>query len=393
MSSSPAVPVTPFTIDIPQAQLDDVQQRLMNARFAPDLPDVGWAYGTPTAWLRDMVAYWRDGFDWRVWEARLNAYPQFTTVIDGQRLHVLHIGSPEPDATPLVLLHGWPSSFVELLHVIGPLTDPVGHGGNATDAFHLVIPSLPGFAFSGPTSEAGWDADRMSRAIATLMVALGYGRYGVQGGDWGAVIAAYLGQFDAQHVIGIHLNAASYGFLTWGDVPDEDLATLSEAERARIVRRDRFNSDGNGYFRLQATRPQTIGAALADSPVGHLAWIGEKFATWSHRDDADGPSPIDRDTVLLQVMLSWLTNTAASSARIYYESTHSAVYPTSVQVPTGVAVFAEDTAIRRYGEQMYTIVHWSEFDRGGHFPALEVPELLIGDVRQFFARARETEVG
>jgi pimeloyl-ACP methyl ester carboxylesterase len=230
----------------------------------------------------------------------------------------------------------------------------------------------------------------MARAVATLMAVHGYERYGVQGGDWGGLIAAYLGQFDADHVIGLHLNAAIFGFLPWGEVPDDELTTLSEAERARLERRDRFDSDGNGYFRIQATRPQTIGAALADSPVGQLAWIGEKFETWSHRDDADGPSPIDRDIVLLQVTLYWLTNTAASSARIYYESAHSAVYPTSIHVPTGVAVFAEDTAIRRYGEQMYNIVHWSEFDRGGHFPALEVPGLLMEDVRQFFSDVRES---
>ncbi len=391
MTSTGSIVITPFTIDIPEAELNDLQQRLAQTRFAPDLPGVGWAHGTPTAWLRDVVAYWRDGFDWRYWEAKLNAYRQFTTEIDGQRLHFLHIASPVAEAAPLVLLHGWPSSFVEFLRVIEPLANPVAHGGRAEDAFHLVIPSLPGFAFSGPTGETGWDAGRMARAVATLMAALSYARYGVQGGDWGGLIAAYLGQFDAKHVIGIHLNAAVYGFHSRGEVTDDEFAQLTESERTRIERRNHFTSDGNGYFQMQATRPQTVGAALSDSPVGQMAWIGEKFETWSHKDDPAAARPIDRDLILLQVMLYWLTNTSASSARIYYESVHSGAYPSSIEVPTGVAVFAEDTAIRRYGEQMYNIVHWSEFDRGGHFPALEVPDLLVNDVRAFFAKVQETE--
>jgi pimeloyl-ACP methyl ester carboxylesterase len=383
MTSEGAISIDPFRIDVPQGDLNDLRQRLARTRFAPDIPGVGWAYGTPTAWLRDMVAYWKDGFDWRYWEAKLNAYRQYTTEIDGQRLHFLHIPSSEKHATPLVLLHGWPSSFVEFLHVIVPLTNPVAHGGRAEDAFHLVVPSLPGFAFSGPTSEPGWDAGRMARAVAALMAALGHDRYGVQGGDWGGLIAAYLGQFDANHVTGIHLNAAVFGFDPRGEVTDDELALLTQAERTRLERRKHFNSDGNGYFRVQATRPQTVGAALSDSPVGQLAWIGEKLVTWSHKD-----SPIDRDIVLVQVMLYSLTNTSASSARIYYESVHSGVYPTSVKVPTGVAVFAEDTAIRRFGEQMYNIVHWSEFDCGGHFPAMEVPDLLVDDIRTFFAKVQ-----
>jgi pimeloyl-ACP methyl ester carboxylesterase len=384
----PPTAITAFTADVPETDLDDLRQRLARARFTPDLPGTGWAYGTPTAWLRDLVAYWREGYDWRAWEAKLNAYPQFTTEIDGQRIHFLHVPSPVPDATPLLMLHGWPGSVFEFLPLTGPFTHPGAHGGRAADAFHLIIPSLPGFAFSGPTRETGWDAGRMARAFAALMAALGYERYGVQGGDWGGLIAAYLGQFDPDHVIGIHLNAAVLGFMPRGEVPDDELATLTDGERERVARNKRDRSDGSGYFQIQATRPQTVGAALADSPVGLLAWIGEKFETWSHHEGADGPSPIDRDVVLTHAMLYWLTNTAASSARIYYESTRSTIYPTSVKVPTGVAVFAEDIAIRRYGEQMYDIVHWSEFDRGGHFAALEVPDLLVGDVRAFFSGLR-----
>jgi len=388
MTSESAIAIKPFRIEVPQGELDGLRQRLARTRFAPDIPGVGWAHGTPTAWLRDMVAYWQDGFDWRTWEEKLNAYPQYTTVIDGQRLHFLHIPSPESGATPLVLLHGWPGSFVEFLRVVEPLTNPAAHGGRAGDAFHLVIPSLPGFTFSGPTSEPGWDAGRMARAIAALMAALDYDRYGVQGGDWGGLIAAYLGQFDADHVTGIHINSAVFGFHPQGEISGDERALLTEAEQKRLEHRKHIDTDGNGYFQLQATRPQTVAAALSDSPVGQLAWIGEKFESWSHED-----SPIDRDIVLLQVMLYWLTNTSASSARIYYESTHSRLYPSLVEVPVGVAVFARDTAIRRYGEQMYDIVHWSEFDRGGHFPALEVPDLLVDDVQVFFARVRNAEAG
>ena len=386
MSTSAAF--TPFTIDIPDADLEDLRRRLARTRFAPDVPGVGWAYGTPTSWLRDLVTYWQDGYDWRAWEVELNAFPQFVTEIDGQRHHFLHIRSPVPNATPLVLLHGWPGSFAEFLHVIEPLTNPVAHGGRAADAFHLVIPSLPGFAFSGPTSEPGWDAGRMARAIATLMAALGYDRYGVQGGDWGGLIAAYLGQDDPEHVMGIHLNAALFGFLPSGDPADEELAELTERERERIERSNRFKLDGRGYFEIQATRPQTVAADLSDSPVGQLGWIGEKYETWSYRVDPAGPSPIDRDVVLTHAMIYWLTNTSASSARIYYESAHSGAYPTSVKAPTGVAVFAGDVAIRRFGKRMYNIVHWSEFDRGGHFAALEVPDLLVDDVRALFAALR-----
>jgi len=393
MISAAAIEFAPFAIDVSESELDDLQQRLARTRFAPDLPGVGWNYGTPTAWLRDLVAYWRDGFDWRSWEARLNGFPQFTTEIDGQRLHFLHITSRDAKATPLVLLHGWPSSFVEFLHVIEPLTNPVAHGGRAENAFHLVIPSLPGFTFSGPTGETGWDAGRMARAVAMLMAALGYDRYGVQGGDWGGLVAAYLGQLDSNHVIGIHLNAAIFGSLPSGEVTDDDLATLTQNERTRIERRNRFTADGMGFFQIQSTRPQTVGAGLSDSPVGQLAWIGEKYETWSHKDDPAASSPVDRDLMLLQVMLYWFTNTSASSARIYYESLHCGVYPTLIEVPTGVAVFAEDAAIRRYGEHMYNIVHWSEFNRGGHFPALEAPDLLVDDVRAFFAKVHEADAG
>jgi pimeloyl-ACP methyl ester carboxylesterase len=334
------------------------------------------------------VAYWKEEYDWRAWEAKLNAYAQFTTVIDGQDMHFLHVASPEPNATPLVLLHGWPGSFLEFIHVIEPLTNPTAHGGKAEDAFTVVIPSLPGFGFSGPTSDTGWESSRMARAVATLMDRLGYARYGAQGGDFGAFVAADLGRVDADRVIGVHLNAATYGFIPWGEVSDEERASLTESERARLDRLHAFLTEGSGYFQIQSTRPQTVAAGLADSPVGQLAWIGEKFEAWSHRDQPDDPSPIDRETLLTEVMLYWLTNTAASSARMYYEGMHGGAWPVPVTVPTGVAVFAEDVAIRRYGEEGFNIVHWAEYDRGGHFAALEAPDLLVQDVRAFFETVR-----
>lgn len=380
--------ITPFTVDIPQAELDDLQNRLGRTRFAQDLPGVGWSYGIPTAFLRELVTYWKDEYDWRAWEAKLNSYPQFNTEIDGQNLHFLHVESTEPNATPLVLLHGWPGSVLEFIHVIEPLTNPVAHGGKAEDAFHLVVPSMPGFGFSGPTNDTGWTTRRMAQAVAELMSRLGYERYGAQGGDTGAFVGPNLGRVDADHVIGVHVNAATYGFIPWSDPDEDELASLTDAERARIERLQHFSSEGNGYFQIQATRPQTIGAVLADSPMGQLAWMIDIFKEWTLTDDGSDAIQIDRDILLTDVMLYWLTNTAASSARVYYEDMHGESWDPPSTTPTGVAVFARDVAIRRYAEQANNIVHWSEFDRGGHFAALEAPDLLIDDVRAFFGSLR-----
>ncbi|MDQ3656804.1 MAG: epoxide hydrolase [Chloroflexota bacterium] len=386
-----ATTITPFTIDIPQADLDDLRNRLGRTRFAQHLPGVGWRYGTPTTFLQELVAYWKDGYDWRMWEAKLNGYPQFMTGIDGQNIHFLHVESAEPNATPLVLLHGWPGSILEFLDTIEPLTNPVAHGGKAEDAFHLVIPSLPGFGFSGPTTDTGWESNRMARAIAELMARLRYERYGVQGGDAGQFVAADLGREDADQVIGIHLNAATYGFIPWGEPGEEELASLTESERARIAQLKWWTDEGSGYFNIQANRPQTIAAGLADSPVGQLAWIVDMFKEWTFKGKERDELQIDRDLVLTNVMFYWLTNTAASTARNYFENVHSGAWPTPVTVPTGVAVFARDIAIRRYGEEGYNIVHWSEFDRDGHFAALEAPDLLVGDIRAFFASVRNQD--
>jgi pimeloyl-ACP methyl ester carboxylesterase len=379
--------IRPFRIDIPQADLDDLRDRLARTRWPSALPGEGWSRGVPVSYLEELAEYWRMSYDWRMHEAALNEYPQFTTVIDGQNIHFLHVRSPEADAMPLVLVHGWPGSIVEFLDVIGPLTDPRAHGGDPADAFHLVIPSMPGFAFSGPASDAGWDSRRMASAFAELMSRLGYERYGAQGGDYGAFVAPDLGRVDADHVVGVHVNAATMGFIPWGDVDDATLAEFTDVEKARLERLRHYLSGGNGYAQIQATRPQTVAYGLADSPAGQLAWIVDKFQEWTHGGQVP-EDVIDRDRILTNVMLYWLTGTAASAANMYYESMHSGNWPTPTTVPTGVAAFAEDVAIRRYAEQGYTIVHWSDFDRGGHFAAMEVPDLLVGDVRTFFRTLR-----
>ena len=373
-----------FQVSIPQADLDDLGARLARTRWPASLPGPEWARGVPAGYLRDLAGYWRDGFDWPAQEARLNSYPQYTTQIDGQRIHFLHVRSPEPQATPLLLLHGWPGSVVEFLHVIGPLSNPSAHGGTGVPAFDLVIPSLPGFGFSGPVTEPGWGSRRIAGALAELMRRLGYERYGAQGGDFGALVAPDLGRVDPTHVIGVHVNAATMGFIPFGDIPEEDQATFSATEKERAARLQHFLAEGNGYFQIQATRPQTLSYALTDSPAGQLAWIVEKFKEWTNSGHALPEDAIPRDEILTDVSVYWFTGTAGSAANIYYESMHSGDWPTPSQVPTGVAVFAEDIAIRRYAERVNNIVHWSDFETGGHFAALETPDLLTADIRAFF---------
>jgi pimeloyl-ACP methyl ester carboxylesterase len=381
--------IRPFRIDIPQADLDDLRDRLDRTRWPDELPGVGWTRGVPLGYLKELAGYWADGYDWPKQEARLNQFPQFTTAIDGQNIHFLHVRSPEPDALPLILTHGWPGSIVEFLNVIGPLTDPRAHRGDPADAFHLVIPSLPGYGLSGPTHQIGWTTDRVATAWAELMARLGYQRYGAQGGDWGAFVAPQLGRVDPDHLVGVHLNAATFGFIPFGPVDPEELASFTDAERARLERLNTSTAGpGNGYFEVQATRPQTLAYALTDSPVGQLAWIVERFKEWTWAAEVPEDA-VDRDQLLTNVMLYWLTGTARSSAELYYENTHagfSGQQPGTT--PTGVAVFAGDYAIRRYAERTNHIVHWTEFDRGGHFAAMEAPDLLVGDVRSFFRLVR-----
>jgi epoxide hydrolase len=372
--------IRPFRIDIPQAQLDDLHTRLDLTRWPDELPDAGWEYGASLPYVRELAAYWRGAYDWRKHEAALNELPQFVTGIDGAQVYFLHVRSSRPDALPLILTHGWPGSVVEFLGVIGSLSED----------FHLVIPSIPGFGFSGPTRDKGWNVNRVARAWAELMRGLGYDHYGAQGGDLGALISPALARVAPESVVGVHVNAASVGFIPLGPVDEQAQQGLTGRERRSLTSIAEFTTDGFGYNVLQSTRPQTLSYALTDSPVGQLAWIMEKFQAWTHSSATLPEDAIDRDTLLTNVMLYWLTGTAGSAARMYYENSHVPDwFPTATSgVPTAVANFGEDVAIRRWAEQANTVVRWTEFDRGGHFAALEVPELLAGDVRQFFGSLR-----
>ena len=377
--------IRPFSIQIPQSDLDALNERLERTRWPDELPGVGWTYGVPVSYLQGLAEYWRTSYDWRTFEAKLNGFPQFTTTIDGQNIHFLHVRSPEPDALPLIITHGWPGSIVEFMDIIGPLTDPRAHGGDPADAFHVIAPSIPGFGFSGPTREPGWDMARIARAWAELMSRLGYERYGAQGGDTGSVISPMLGGIDSEHVVGVHVNGA-LGFPT-GD--PAELAGLSEAEQARLARMQWQMEDGAGYAIIQSTRPQTLGFGLADSPAGQLAWIVEKFKEWTDPAFELPEEAVDRDLMLTNVSVYWLTGTATSSARLYREGRAS--WGQAAQrsdVPSGVAVFPGDFGVRAIAERENNVVHWSEFEQGGHFPAMEVPDLLVGDVRAFFRGLR-----
>jgi epoxide hydrolase len=377
--------VGPFRIEIPQADLDDLADRLARTRWANELPldtggpqtgpiPPGWEYGVPVAYVRDLVDHWQHKYDWRAWEARLNQLPQYTTEIDGQRIHFVHVRSAEPDALPLILSHGWPNTFLEYVDLVGPLTDPRGHGGDPADAFDVVVPDLPGFGFSGPTSEPGWDAARTARAWAQLMARLGYDRYGAHGNDAGAIVAPLQGRVDPDHVLGIHVNQI-FSFPS-GD--PAEFEGLSAEDLGYLQFLQGFVAHAV-HDKLQAAQPQTVAHALADSPAGQVAWSGQLFG------DA-----LSKDHIVTNVAIYWLTNTAASAARFYYENAH-ADHPTEpTTVPIGLASFAGDfRPIRRFAERDHAnIVSWSEFDRGSHWAAHDATDLLIGDLRQFFRRFR-----
>ena len=373
----------PYRVRISQADVDDLRERLARTRWAADLPGTGWERGVPTAYLRELATYWAGGFDWRAQEAALNAYPQFITTIDGADVHFLHVRSAEPDATPLMLLHGWPGSVVEFLDLIGPLTDPAAHGGTAADAFHLVIPSLPGYGFSGPLTETGWTDGRTAAALTELMARLGYDRYGIQGGDVGAFIAPLMGRLAPDRVIGVHVNA----LVTFPSGDDADMAAMSGADRARLALMTEWQQRSSAYMQIQGTRPQTIGQALTDSPAGQLAWIVEKFQEWTDPAAARPEDAVDRDRILTDVSIYWFTATAGSAAHTYYERFNDpAMWAPRERstVPTAVAVFTTDISVRPFAGRLHNVVRWTEFPRGGHFAALEAPDLLTADLREFF---------
>ena len=384
----PDAEIRPFRVDVPQAGLDDLRDRLARTRWPAELPGVGWARGVPVDYVKELSDYWRTSYDWRRHEARLNQLSQFTTSVDGQSIHFLHVRSPEPDALPLLLIHGWPGSIVEFLDLVEPLTDPRANGGEAADAFHLVIPSIPGFGFSGPLSEPGWTHGRIAKAFIELMARLGYDRYGVQGGDIGAFVAPVVGRRAPDRVLGVHVNA----LVTFPSGDPAELADLTEAEQQRMARMKHFQDEMMGYSHIQGTRPQTIAFALNDSPAGQLAWIVEKFKEWTDASAELPEDAVDRDHLLTNVSIYWFTATAGSSANLYYETYHDPSLWAPAErgtVPTGVAVsLTADVAVRKIAERDHNIVHWSEFERGGHFAAMEAPEFLVGDVRTFFRRLR-----
>jgi epoxide hydrolase len=374
--------IMPFRIAAPQEQLDDLRVRLDRALWPDELPGAGWSQGIPGANVRALAEYWRTGYDWRAHEARINELPQFTTTIDGQNVHFVHVRSPEPDAVPLLLTHGWPSSVVEYLDMVGPLTDPRAHGGDPADAFHVVIPSLPGFGLSGPTTEAGWGRERVAAALAELMTRLGYERFAAHGGDFGALITRELGVRLPERVIGAHVLQV-FAFPS-GD-PDE-MAKLTPDDYAKLEVLGRWEKEYSGYTEIQSRRPQTLAFGLADSPAGLLAWTLDMFEGYGENVGA-----VDRDALLTNLTIYWLTGTIASSMRFYYDDAQAGAWEKEEPslVPTGVAVFPRDfRSIRVFAGRANRIVRWTEFERGGHFGAIEQPEALVADLRTFVRDVR-----
>ena len=388
MTSDLSAEIRPFRIDIPPADLDDLRNRLARTRWPTELSGGGWDRGVPLDYLKGLADYWRTEYDWRKQEARLNELPQFTTKIDGQTIHFLHVRSPEPDALPLIITHGWPGSIAEHMEIVGPLTDPRSHGGDPADAFHIVAPSLPGFGFSMPLREPGWHLGRTADAFAVLMGRLGYDRYGTQGGDIGAGIAGRLASLDPDRVIGVHITSDQGGAAMVGEylpMPEG----LTEAELVRLAEIKQAWSGEQGYFALQSTRPQTLAYSLADSPVGQLAWIVEKFKMWTNPSAALPEDAVDRDNLLTNVSIYWFTNTGGSSAGFYYEGAHAQLdWTTPSQAPQGWAVFNSDPIMKRLMNADNNITHFSEFTHGGHFPAMEEPDLLVADIWEFFRSLR-----
>jgi pimeloyl-ACP methyl ester carboxylesterase len=375
----------PFQVDVPRAELDELRGRLARTRWPDQLPGAGWSYGVDRNHLVELVEYWRTGYDWRRHEARLNETAQFTTGIDGQRVHFLHARSPEPDALPLIITHGWPSTVYDFLDLLGPLTDPRAHGGDPADAFHVVAPSLPGFAFSGPTREAGWGIDRVARALAELMRRLGYRRYGAQGGDFGSIVSPALGRIDPEHVVGVHVNALANAATPTSPA---ELDALAPDERDQAERNQKWWYGHSGYATQMSTRPQTLAYALNDSPAGQLAWNLEWFVDWD--PTTTDRTPIDRDTILTDVTIFWLTGTAGSAARLYREAAAEAWghRPAPSPVPTAVTNFLGDRAIRGLAALSNSITRWTSYPEGGHFASLQAPDLLISDIREFFRTVR-----
>lgn len=389
MTEPAGVAIRPFQVAIPDDALVDLKRRLTAARWPEKETVDDWSQGVPLSWLWELTAYWADGYDWRRCEASLNRYEQFVTTIDGLDIHFLHVRSPNPDALPLLLTHGWPGSVVEFLGVIDALTDPAASGGDPADAFHLVIPSLPGYGFSGRPTGTGWGVERTAAAWATLMGRLGYRRYGAQGGDWGSAVTTALAARDPEHLAGIHLNFVVIG-------PPSGEKDLTDEEIAALTAGAEHQHWGTGYSTQQSTRPQTLGYGLVDSPVGQCAWIAEKFWAWCDHD-GDPYTALRRDQMLDDISLYWFTATGASSARMYWETglsrpgAGSGAFGREVAVPSAVSMFPGEIfkPSRRWVERVFTDLRFYERpERGGHFAAFEQPTLFTDQLRRAFRTMR-----
>jgi epoxide hydrolase len=379
--------IEPFQINIPDAVLDDLKQRLAHTRFPDEVNDANWSYGTDLAYLKELIDYWRTRYDWRAAERALNQFHQFRTTVGGLRLHFIHERGVGPKPLPLLISHGWPGSVVEFMKIIGPLTDPARHGGDPADAFDVVAPSLPGYGFSDHARAPGMHPGKIADLFAALMQQLGYERFAAQGGDWGGMISTCLGYQYPSRLIGIHLN------LLIAFPPDESnpAAGLSEQELIGLMETERFRQDETGYQAIQGTKPQTLGYALNDSPAGLAAWIVEKFRTWTDCK-GDLESRISKDELLTNITLYWVTETATSSARLYREAMQSGWFTrgTRVEVPTGYAAFPREVyrPPRAWVEKLFNVQRWTEFPTGGHFAAMEEPVALVNDIRAFFRTLR-----
>ena len=373
----------PYRIDVSEAVLTDLRDRLARTRWPEPLPWEAWSNGADLTYVRELCEYWRTGYDWRTQEAALDAYPQFISTIDGVDIHYWHVRGTGPSPVPLVLVHGWPGSIVEFYNLIGPLTDPASHGGDAADAFDVVIPALPGFGFSGKPKEPGWGPWRTGQAFHRLMTdELGYARYGTQGGDWGSAVTSWMAAEHPDAVIGAHLN-----MMFGAPTPEQAQAPEAKAylDHAAMIQRDEM-----GYFQTQSTKPMSLGIAQADSPAGVAAWITEKFRTWSDCG-GDVESVYPKDKLLTNIMFYWAPNSIASAANMYFESRREGKGVAQIKdVPVGVAMFPKELARapRAWVENRMKIAHWTDMPRGGHFAAMEQPQLLLDDVRAFFRPLR-----
>jgi pimeloyl-ACP methyl ester carboxylesterase len=378
--------IKPFTYHASQSSLNDLKRRLANTRWPEHETVKDWSQGAPIAKLRSLVEYWQTGYDWRRCERTLNGFAQYRTEIDGLGIHLLHARSPNANALPLIITHGWPGSVIEFFKIIDPLTNPMAHGGRPEDAFHVIAPSLPGFAFSDKPTARGWNADHIAKAWAELMRRLGYTRYVAQGGDWGAVVTTKLAQQRPAGLAAIHLNFPQV-------FPDPIPTTgLSADEQRAVDGWKRFQAEGFGYFQLQMTRPQTIGYALADSPAGQAAWLYEQFRSWTD-NNGEPESALTRDEMLDDITLYWLTDTAASSARMYFENAGSSPNLGIVDLPVGCSIFPHEIfrAPRSWAERVFPhLIYWNELDRGGHFAAFEQPALFTQELRSCFRSLRSS---